>query len=176
MAHLIVGSFDSYREAGDAVKILRETGYSERISLIGRDVADYETIERFNDSEELLDTEAFGEPYVGAATGAIGPYLDSFYKATLSDVGDIILSGSVGDMFSASELFRDNQNGGVKKIFKDIGFDDTTASRLSDMLLDGRVIVFVTTDKSKDDQVTKIYNQFGSLDTETTENPLADNY
>ncbi len=174
MTHMVVGVFDDYERTGDSIIRLKEVGFdNNQLSLIGLDNDDPETLERYTGDEEI---ESDISDSIGGLSGAVATHLDYLSEAEVSGVGHVLLSGPVADSLSSSKYFRGEALGGLLEAFKDIGFKENSSIKYSDLINDGRAIIFVFSNEKSDQEIIDIFNEFGALETDSLENNIIENY
>lgn len=172
MTHIIIGIFDDYKRIGNAVIRLRNLDVSsENLSLIGLDQGDPETEDRFTGDEEIQPDLNLTS---GGLMGSVAAHLNTVYKANLSGVGNLLLSGPIADSLSVSKYFRGEAIGGLSDAFKDLGFNQDQSNRLSDTINNGYSILFVQTEPANDHKIIEVLNEFGAMETDVIENEYLD--
>lgn len=160
----IIGLFKDSKMAGAAVGELKNQGYTDHISVVGKDVNKM-GVEGTDVKQDLTDGAVTGAT-TGAVLGALGALLVGAASFVLPGVGLIamgplatLLAGTAGGAVA----------GGVTGALVDWGIPEEKAKEFEHKLESGEVLVAVTADEGAVEKVQQVMMSNQADDTFVTE-------
>jgi len=156
----VVGLFDHYSDADDAVHALQDYGVaSNRISIVTRD---NDTIER--------GTLARAGLAGGAATGGMVGLLAGLSAMVVPGIGPVIATGTLAAALAAAIGMTaagagiGAAAGGLLGALVDLGLSEQDADFFAEGVKRGGIVVLVEADVEDDDEISDILNGAGAVD------------
>ncbi|HEX8923390.1 MAG TPA: DUF1269 domain-containing protein [Patescibacteria group bacterium] len=156
MAHLVAGLFHDSESAGRAVAELKQQGFTQDMSVISRDYDDPEG--KIHNVKHDVSQGAKGGAVFGAAAAGITALIAGLSSITIPGLG-LIVAGPLASVLTAAA--GGAAAGGVVGALADYGIPDTQAKEFQQGILAGDVVVAVSTDHDKEQQVEEILDQYG---------------
>lgn len=162
---LITALFVDNEKAGDAVGDLKEKGYTKNISVITRDDTDGEV-----KTQEIKDETGDGA-ISGAATGGVLGGLTGLAAGAISlvvpGVGPLVVTGPLVATWGLTGGALGALAGGLVGALVDAGVSQEEAEQYESKIMEGDVLVAVTTDDEHVDEVKEILDNHDAMDSTT---------
>lgn len=163
MNKTVVGYFDHYHQAQDAVRSLVDTGFPRKdISLVASDpTGEYAKATSTTDPNELSYTAAGAG--TGAIVGGIGGLLVGIGALAIPGIGPVIAAGPLATTLLGIGVGA--AAGGLIGILMDLGIPENEAHYYAEGLRRGGAVVTVSTqDEMMVERATNIFERNGAVD------------
>jgi hypothetical protein len=162
MKHTTFGLFSDSQSAGEAIAELNSADYTDAVSLVVRK-EDGETGETELKSEAIkkdVDPEApLAGGLTGAALGAVSGLLAAAVPITIPAVGVLLASGPLAALIGAAI---GAGGGALIGSLVELGLPDEKAKLFQHRLIEGDVLVAVTTDAKDELKAKNVLMQHGA--------------
>jgi len=159
---LITALFVDSKKAGEAIAELKEKGYTKNISVIIRDETDGEV-----KTKEVKDETGDGAISAAATGGVIGGLAGLAAGAislVVPGVGPLVVTGPLVATWGLTGGALGALAGGLVGALVDAGVSQEEAERYETRIMEGDVLVAVTTDDEHVDEVREILDNHDALD------------
>lgn len=152
MSHLVLGMFSDSKDAGNAVKELKNKGYTDNISVVAKkDDGDVNVTDVKGRGPEVAKNAAGG-----ATLGALAGLIASVSTVLLPTGLSLFVSGPLALIWGLTGATTGALVGGIYGALKKVGISDEDAKVLEGRIDRGDVLVAVTTDHEKEDNVVTV--------------------
>jgi hypothetical protein len=163
MAKVVIGIFDDYAAAGNAIDGVKEAGFAgEDISIVGRDMDDMRSVTSHVVESHGMD-KTVGGMIVG---GAVGGLLVGLATAIIPGVGGFLVAGPI--MAAISGAAAGTYVGFLAGVLAHFDVPQYQAKVYETHLTAGKVLVAVhTDDPAKRLSAEQIMDRFGAIEVDT---------
>jgi uncharacterized membrane protein len=162
----IIGLFDSRTRAENAVDALVRAGFTrEQLSIITSDARSRADTPDLGPKDEISS-----EAGAGAAIGGIAGFIGGIVALAIPGIGPIIAAGPLAAGLMGAGLGA--ATGGIIGTLKSHGVPEDDASRFSEAIRRGRVMVAAQVSESSADTVADIMDSHGAIDVDEPEEQI----
>ena len=167
MSTIIAGLFTDSKKAGEAVKKLKNKGYTDNVSVIAKDSSGDTNSTSVKDEKPRAATTA---AMVGGPIGALaGLFVGSVSAAIPGAI--LLVGGPLALIWGVTGAAIGALGGGLIGALVDIGFPEDKAKIFQDHILRGQVLIAITGDEDKLHSIKQSLKSMGA--TEIAEVPQA---
>jgi hypothetical protein len=164
----IIGLFESRTRAENAVDALVRAGFTrEQLSIITSDARTRADTPDLGPKEEIGTGADAG---TGAAIGGIAGFIGGIVALAIPGIGPVIAAGPLAAGLMGAGLGA--ATGGVVGALKSHGIPEDDASRFSEAIRRGRVMVAAQVSESNADAVADILDSHGAIDVDQPEEQI----
>jgi uncharacterized membrane protein len=160
----VIGVFSDSERAGKAIGELKNAGFTNDISVVARDV-NSPGLEDHDIKKNLADGAAAGAT-TGAVLGAIGAVLVGAASFVVPGVGFVVL-GPLATLLAGTAAGA--ATGGIVGALVDLGIPDAKAKEYEHHVDSGDVLVAVTAESGKSEEVRSVLNSYGATDVDVAD-------
>lgn len=176
MDNTIVGLYDDFKDAQEAVRELLDIGVSqERISLIANDVND-ELRDQNQRGLQGKDTQPSGDvgsiAGVGAMMGGLAGFLLGLAALAIPGIGPVLAAGPMAAALAGAGLGA--LTGGFLGALMDAGVSKVDADRYAEGVRRGGTLLTVYTTEANADRVAELMNRHNPVNIEERANQWQD--
>jgi len=156
----IIGVFHSEREAIQAIEGLKKRGYStDEISIVARDQDEVDSVSEATGTKapEGLATGATA----GGVLGGLAGLLAGAGALAVPGIGPILAAGPIAAALTGAAVGAGA--GGLVGGLIGLGIPEEDASRYSDYVKEGRILVLVESDELRRDHAYDTFREYNSL-------------
>jgi uncharacterized membrane protein len=165
MKKIIVGYFDQYAQAQEAVRSLVDTGFSRSdISLVASDpTGEYAKSDAVTSTDPGTTSYTAAGAGTGAVLGGIGGLLIGIGALAIPGVGPVIAAGPIATTLLGAGVGA--AAGGLLGVLIDVGIPEDEAQYYAEGLRRGGAVVTVSTeDEMMIERATNIFERNGAVD------------
>ncbi len=166
MAVLVVGFYDDHNFVYNSITNLKNSGYFDKISLIGREVINSQASRRLED--EIITTPIIDQPYYGSLFASVGKSLGKVKFVDFHEIGKVIFGGNLTDALVSNLPDGNNYPELLVKSMESLEIPHNKATFYFNSIRDGLVLLVVNTSPSKESEVVELLQETGVLATDIT--------
>lgn len=160
MSSLIAGLFNDSKAAGEAVSNLKEKGYTKDISVIAKDMGGGISSEQVKKDK----TEgAVAGAVIGGPLGALAGLVTGAVTATVPGAV-LLVAGPLAAVWGVTGTALGALGGGLVGALVQAGFPEEKAKAFQDSVYRGEVLLAVTGQEDRTDDVVQSLNSMGAVD------------